>query len=69
MKQGKIDFRYPRLNKRIQVIKEGFNPGRTGIYIGNTPSGQMILDMDPNDLLPPEYKIEIISITDNFKEV
>ena len=69
MKHGKIDFHYPRLYAHLQIIKDGFNPGRTGIYVGNTPSGKMILDMDPNNLLPPEYKTEIISITDNFKEV
>jgi len=69
MKHGKIDFRYPKLFAHIQVFKEGFNPGRTGVYVGNTPSGKMILDMDPNNLLPPEYKTEIISITDEFQEV
>jgi hypothetical protein len=32
MKHGKIDFHYPRLYAHIQVFKEGFNPGRTGVY-------------------------------------
>lgn len=63
---GKVDFRYPRIGARIKFFSNGYDAFRIGSYIGNTENGSMILDTDIYNLLPIEFKTEIIPITQEF---
>jgi hypothetical protein len=65
----KPNFTYPRIGAKIRIIGDGFNADRYGYYLEKTETGQLVLDMDPNNIFPPDRKKEIINVWDNFEVI
>jgi hypothetical protein len=56
----------PKLGAKVLLHGKGFNADRVGRYIGDTPEGQMVLNMDPQGILPDgdRLKKEIVGEED-----
>lgn len=65
----KPNFTYPRVGAKIKIIGDGFNVDRYGYYIEKTAAGQLVLDMDPDNIFPPELKREILNVWDKFEVI
>jgi len=72
--RAKVNFQYPRIGAVVRINPHGHNPARTGVFAGIDDTGKLILDMDPQNLLPDNlnqagrnYKFELISVNDDFE--
>ena len=43
---------YPKIGATVRIHAAGFDPARTGIYVGITDDGHLRFNTDPQDLLP-----------------
>ena len=54
---------------RVRIIGDGFNPDKIGFYAGQDNQGNMIINVDPYNLLPKDSEHKTITIhpKDNFE--
>ena len=63
------NFEYPKPGSKIRIKGTKFDPDRFGFYVGKNRNGDLILDMDKTNILPDDFKIELIHPWDNFEVI